>query len=207
LANGDHDWTAGETVTAANMDDYLQLQTVQKFATAAARDAALTARKREGMLTYQDDVNTLTNYSGAAWSTIGPVNGVLTSWTPTITQSVSVTFTNNYARYIRIGRLIQGWFQLSVTGAGTAANAIIVGGLPATSIASSITVGTAEIADVSASLRYSGICTYMESTTTLSFRGFSIAADNRMGVAGMTAGLAAGDTVSGCFCYEAASDA
>lgn len=71
MANGDHDWTTGEIVTAANVDDYLMLQAVQKFATATARDTALTSRKREGMVAYTDDTDRYWSYNGTAWVLIG----------------------------------------------------------------------------------------------------------------------------------------
>lgn len=52
------------------------------------------------------------------------------SWTPTVTQSGSVTVTITYARYIVLARLVVVQARLAVTGTGTAANAIIIGGVP-----------------------------------------------------------------------------
>lgn len=207
MATGDHDWTAGEEVTAANVDDYLMLQAVQQFATAAARDTALSARKRENMVTAQADTNCLTVYSGAAWNTIGPVHGALTTWTPTITQSASVTFTNTYSRYIRVGRLVTGWFNLAVTSAGTISNAVIIG-LPLTAASSGVSVGVGEITDVSAGQKYAGRL-YLGSTTTLDLRsGGTTGAplDNRLGISNFVAALASGDFIEGTFSYEISAD-
>lgn len=210
MANGDHDFVAGEILTAANVDDYLMLQSVQKFATAAARDAALTTRKREGSVSIQDDLNTITVYSGAAWSSIGPVHGALATWTPTITQSVGVALTVTYARYMRIGRMIQCWYLLTVTGSGTAANAVVIGGLPFTAATSGLIVGSGNLRDNSgapATANYSHFINLV-STTTLDLRYPGTSADdNRIGVVGFTAGLAVSDTVHGFFQYEAAADA
>jgi hypothetical protein len=63
---GRRTWTAGEVVTAANVQGYLQDQTVMVFADASARDAAITA-PTEGMVAYLSDSNTLTAYTGSAW--------------------------------------------------------------------------------------------------------------------------------------------
>lgn len=54
-----------------------------------------------------------------------------TTWTPTITQSGSVTFTNTYCRYMVIEKLVHVTGVLAVTSAGTANNVIAVGSLPA----------------------------------------------------------------------------
>lgn len=65
---GWRDWATGEVVTEANMQGYLQDQTVMAFASAAARDAAVTA-PTEGMHAYLADADTITRYNGSAWET------------------------------------------------------------------------------------------------------------------------------------------
>lgn len=57
-------------------------------------------------------------------------SGLWTDWTPTITQSVSVTATVNFARYTIIGNTVITQARLAVTSAGTTNNAIIIGGMP-----------------------------------------------------------------------------
>ena len=68
-------WTAGEVATAANINGYLQDQTLMNFASTAARDAAFGGvgepTLSEGMFAYTTDTNTLWLYSG---STNGWVN-------------------------------------------------------------------------------------------------------------------------------------
>lgn len=204
MANGDHDWTAAEIVTAANMDDYLQLQTIEKFATSAARDAALSARKREGQFTVQDDANSLTVYSGAAWSTVGPVHGALTAWVPVCTQSGAVTYTLGTATYSRVGRRIFFEAQLNITGSGTSSNLITLS-LPVTALSSNPhgIIGRGYIYDSSATTQYNFDAVY-NSTTTLKCNVTSL---QYLGTALFTAGLAVNDvfTVNGN--YEAAADA
>lgn len=205
---GDKDWTAGQVVTAADMDDYVQLQTVQKFASAAARDTALSARKREGMITYQDDTNTFTVYSGSAWSTLGPVNGAWTDWTPTITQSGTVTYTDVRSAYTRFGRKIQTDGVLSVTGSGTSTNLVTVT-LPvnAASTNANTVLGAGWIFDSSASQYYFGIWV-PNSASTAKLQITSVGGSAAYaGLASFTAGLASGDVVTFQFTYEAADDA
>ena len=63
---GHRTWAAGEVVTAANVQGYLQDQTVMVFASASARDADLTS-PTEGMTAYLTGTNELTTYDGSTW--------------------------------------------------------------------------------------------------------------------------------------------
>lgn len=115
---GRKDWTAGAQVAAADMDTYLMEQTVMQFATSAARDTALASILDEGLLTTQADSNSLTAYSGSAWSTTGPLWGALTSYTSAISGTGWAIGNGTLsAQYARQGRLV--YFQVSVTFGGT----------------------------------------------------------------------------------------
>jgi len=75
-------FTAGEVLTAANVQDYLQDQTVMVFSGTAARGSALgTSVLSEGMVTYLTDSNTITVWDGASWGTVFPVQGDISSVT------------------------------------------------------------------------------------------------------------------------------
>jgi len=67
MGSGFKDWTAGDVLTAADVDGYLMRQTVMTFADASARDTALSGVLDEGMVAYLEDVNALTVYNGSAW--------------------------------------------------------------------------------------------------------------------------------------------
>ena len=73
-------FTTGDVLTAAQVQNYLQNQSVMFFASAAARDgsAPLTAALTEGMFCYLADTNTTAYYSGSAWIPLFQ-NQVLTS--------------------------------------------------------------------------------------------------------------------------------
>jgi hypothetical protein len=55
-----------ETITAANWKAYVRDQTVNQFASAAARASAITS-PTAGMMSYRTDANTLEQYNGSAW--------------------------------------------------------------------------------------------------------------------------------------------
>lgn len=204
MATGYHDFTAGETLTAANLEDYCLLQGIMTFASAAARNAALAAVLREGLFAYLQDVNALTVYSGAAWSTIGPVQGGLTTWTPAIVQSGAVTSTVDRAVWTRIGRLIWCQWSLAVTGTGVAANIVTIS-LPVTAAGSNDNLlgGGGKIVDSSAGTTFLGMPA-LASTTTVKLYVYGT---GFLGSSSFTAALASGDTVAGQFMYEAAADA
>lgn len=129
-----------------------------------------------------------------------------TTYTPTLTQSATVTKTVTYAKYQRIGRLIVVNCVLTVTGAGTAANAITVGVPVAAASAGFMVVGAGYVQDVSAGpLNYSGIAV-LSTTTTIQFANAQGAATGGLlGVGGFTAALASPDVVSFSITYEAAT--
>lgn len=206
MAAGYKDWTAGATLAAADLEDYLQLQSIMRFASATERDTALSAVLTEGLYAYLIDVNTLIVYTGSAWSTIGPMHGGLLTWTPAVVQSGSVTVTNTYSVYSRVGRMVTAWFNVDVTGSGTAANNITVS-LPvnANSTDTDSIIGRAMIFDASATLRYKGDAAIANAATFAIFAEGT--ANAYYGSSGFTAGLAVGDVISGCIIYEAAADA
>jgi hypothetical protein len=77
---GFKDFVTGEVLTAADVDGYL-MQGVWVFASAAARDAAVTS-PQEGNFAYLKDTNTTTYYTGSAWTnldTTGMVNPMTTT--------------------------------------------------------------------------------------------------------------------------------
>lgn len=200
-------FVAGAVFTAAQANTYFMEQTQMVFASTAARDAALTTVKAEGNLTYQSDTNTLTSYTGAAWSSIGPVSGALTTWTPVLTQSGNVTVTNTHSTYSRIGRLVFAQFLLAVTGTGTGANVVTIS-LPVNNsgLSSSDVMGFAYLNDTSASNWFKGAL-QVASASTVKIQDTTLTSFSYLGVSGFSAALAAGDSVSGFVVYEAAADA
>jgi hypothetical protein len=130
------------------------------------------------------------NSIGAAWE----------SYTPTLTQSSTVTKTVTYAKYTQINKLCIVNVRLDVTGAGTAANSVVVG-LPLTSASANINIGSVSIFDASVSTNYSGTC-LLTTTSTVSFTG-DWSGNNLWGAAPNVA-LAANDQIHISLQYEIA---
>lgn len=97
------------------------------------------------------------NQIGAAW----------VDYTPTLTQSATVTKTVNHARYCQIQKLIVVEIFMSVTGAGTAGNGVRVG-LPVSCRNGGAQLGSGFIYDASANFMYN-ILPYQFDANTVAF--------------------------------------
>ena len=60
-------FNTGDVLTAAQVNTYLNEQTVMVFANAAARTSALSGVLAEGMVSYLQDTNAVEVYNGTAW--------------------------------------------------------------------------------------------------------------------------------------------
>jgi hypothetical protein len=64
-------YATGDVLSATDVNNYIQEQTVMVFASAAARTSALTAVLAEGMMSYLQDTNAVQVYNGSAWVAVG----------------------------------------------------------------------------------------------------------------------------------------
>jgi len=69
-------FNTGDVLTAAQVNTYLQEQTVMVFANAAARTTALTSVLAEGMMSYLQDTNSVEVYNGSAWVSVGSTGDI-----------------------------------------------------------------------------------------------------------------------------------
>ena len=109
MGSGYRVFTAGEVLTASNVQNYLQDQAVMVFAGTAARTTAIgTANFEEGMLTYLTDVDKLQVYTGAAFADVYPPTASSQGLTLISTTSFSGvsslslpanTFSSSYTNY------------------------------------------------------------------------------------------------------------
>ena len=79
-------FTAGEVLTAANVNGYLMDQTVMVFAGTAARSSAI-ATASAGMVSYRTDGSVWEGYNGSTW-------GALVDTSSLLTASSTATLTN-----------------------------------------------------------------------------------------------------------------
>jgi hypothetical protein len=151
-------FATGEVLTAGDVNGYL-MQGVLVFASAAARDAAITS-PQEGQFAFTKDTNGLWYYDGAAWvasGATGDIEGVTagvgisgggTSGTVTVTNSMATAITT-------AGDLIKG------TGSGTFDRL----GIGSTGQVLTVAAGTASWATPSSSVP-TGIFTLLNSGGT-----------------------------------------
>jgi hypothetical protein len=64
-------FNTGDVLTAAQVNTYLNEQTVMVFASSAARTSALSGVLAEGMMSYLQDTNAVEVYDGSNWVSIG----------------------------------------------------------------------------------------------------------------------------------------
>ena len=119
MAEGFLDFTPGQVLTAAQVDDYLMRQAVMRFADSAARTTALSGVLVEGMMSYLKDTNTVEVYDGTAWVGVGGVKY------GTATGGSSSTITVGGESYTLLTFTASG--TLTVTNAGVF-DVLVVGG-------------------------------------------------------------------------------
>jgi hypothetical protein len=93
---GFKDFTTGEVLTANDVDGYL-MQGVWVFASAAARDAAVTS-PQEGNFAYLKDTNVTTYYTGSAWANLDT-----TGMTNPMTTTGDVIYSSPGSTPVRLG--------------------------------------------------------------------------------------------------------
>lgn len=142
-------------------------------------------------------------YEAAAGGGIPPVTYAWDTYTPTWTQSATITKTVTEARYTQVGKTVTVKVNLVATGAGTAANAMIVS-LPVTAAASGGYIGSGAFQD--ASVGTYGIVVTLATATTVAFLSGGGPNSNFMGGTGglFTAAVASPDNLWFTVTYEAA---
>ena len=106
MGSGFRTFTAGEVLTASNVQNFLQNQSVMVFADSTARATSIgTANFEEGMVSYLEDTDTVEVYDGSAWGSIAPATtqGLTlintTSFSAVATQSFNNVFNATYDNY------------------------------------------------------------------------------------------------------------
>ena len=142
----------------------------------------------------RDNIGAIAPVGAAAW----------TDYTPTLTQSATVSKTITYARYMKVGRMVTVNVLLTCTSSGTAANHIEVG-LPLAAVSSAaFVVGTFHVYNSSGPNHFVGAC-YFWSTTSV-----ACVTNNNSHYLGETSSafasaIGSGDIVSISLTYESAS--
>ena len=106
MGSGYRTFTAGEVLTASNVQNYLQNQSVMVFADSTARATNIgTANFEEGMVSYLEDSDTVEVYDGSAWASIAPASTQGLTLLQSVTfsavssQSINDVFSATYQNY------------------------------------------------------------------------------------------------------------
>lgn len=187
----------GPSELATNAVEEAKINANAVTAAKIAANAVETAKINNGAVT-NAKLNTAAGELGGAWA----------SYTPVLTQSGGVTCTVDRAVWTRIGKTIHFMVALSVTGTGTANNAVTVS-LPATAATSLRSIpGGGYIGDVSATTNFPGIAFLQTTTTVVLFNSFTTTSSLQYALggtgSGFTAALANGDVVQISGTYEEA---
>jgi len=166
-----------------------------------------------GQIIYETDTGYLRVWDGANWDylsksqdgttnlPISDIGKAWSTWTPTVTQTGNVTFTQTAQSYYgQIQKVVFASIYLTVTGTGTAGSHVIVS-LPVTARTSFVPVGQGFIYDSSTATNY--VVTSVADTTTTAYFFYTNASGNAWGVA-PNVGLANNDQIRIQFMYEAA---
>ena len=133
--SGRKTFTAGDVLTASDVQNYLMDQTTMVFAGTAARSSAI-ATPTEGMFAVTTDTDELDYYNGTAWVPALPI-GAWTSWSPVLGGGWLNGNGTWDAKYAQIGKtvVVRGAFTVgSTTTKGTDMRVT----LPVTAAASSL---------------------------------------------------------------------
>jgi hypothetical protein len=156
----------------------------------------------EGQTIYETDTDLSLTWSGSAWVQTGSI-GAWTTFSPTLTQSVTVTKTDSYCKWTRYGRTIHATTFVSATASGTTANPVTLS-LPVTAAAPLGTrIGSCHIYDASTGVRYTGMAELRSGGSSVGFVGDWSAGDAWGSIPNLPVGST--DQIGYSVTYEAAS--
>ena len=121
MAEGYKDWSAGDILTAADLEDYTVKQSVMVFADASARTTALSSVLREGMVSYLKDTDSTEVYDGSAWAAVAGGK---------ILQVVSTTKTDTFSASVAAGSSVAvTGLSATITPSSTSSKILVIANL------------------------------------------------------------------------------
>lgn len=199
-------FTAGDVLTASQVQGYLQDQAVMVFAGTAARSSAI-ATPSEGMVAITTDTDELQYYNGTDW-TAGLPFGAWTTWAPVLSSGWLNGNGVWSAHYAQIGKTVhvRGGFTVGSTttkGTGLAISLPVTASSNAAANFTAIPMANATVAGGNTNILWG----YVNSTTSFTLFALGTAGTyaNRANItATVPATWATGDVIQFAFTYEAA---
>lgn len=110
-------FNTGDVLTAAQVNTYLQEQTVMVFADSSARTTALSGVLSEGMMSYLKSDDKVYKYDGSTWSEVGAAGGGMTLIQETVANAnSSISFSGIPSTY---KQLLLIWSGIKHSAAGS----------------------------------------------------------------------------------------
>jgi hypothetical protein len=161
-------FTAGDVLTASQVQDYLQDQAVMVFASDAARTSGI-ASPSEGMLALSTDTDLVNYYNGTAWVSALPI-GAWTAYTPTISGITFGTGSTTTFSFCQIGKTVhvRGLLSLGTGGTVTGTNFFSMP-VTASSFYSSTFIPIGVVAFTNLSSYFPGTCYTASNTSVTAF--------------------------------------
>ena len=155
----------------------------------------------DGTLAANSDTRIASQKAGKTYTdtTVAASPTTWITWTPTLTQGVSVTFTTTRARYVQLGKITFVLCHITATSAGTVGQTITVGNLPVDILGSPRSLGSGTVTDTGFVAYPADVQRFAASDVL--FAGF--AQGNAIGTTPRFA-LASGDIISFMITYETA---
>jgi len=122
---GRRTFAPGEVLTASNVMNYLMDQSVMNFAGTAARGSAIGTAVAEGMVSYQNDSNTMTVYDGSVWQQVYPSVANAGEIVQVVTTTKTDTFSTTSTSLTDVTGL-----SASITPAATANRVLVTVSIP-----------------------------------------------------------------------------
>lgn len=117
-------WEAGDVVTAANLNQYVQDQVIAVYADSTARDAAYGGAGEptlsEGMFCFLKDTNEFLFYTGSAWTAVDTSSDPSKIPLSTVTTAGDLIIGTGNATVTRLAAGSTAGYVLTSNGAGSA---------------------------------------------------------------------------------------
>jgi hypothetical protein len=162
-------FVSGDVLSAGDTNGYL-MQGVLVFASAAARDAAITS-PQEGQFAYLKDTNVTTYYTGSAWANLDT-----TGMTNPMTTTGDSIYSSSGSTPARLG--IGSTGQVLTVAAGLPSWATPAAGSPSWSLLSSTSLTTGSSYSITGLSGYNQLLIRVNAVTTTQPEGFSYTLNN-----------------------------
>ena len=177
-----------------DLEDWLQTKVIYETCTSTTRPTGVA-----GKVIFETDTLRTRLYDGTGWLVL---DEPWQTWSPTLYQAATVTYTANIMRCRRSGSICDAQMRMTVTGTGTATNPVLIN-LPYNALNTLVYgAGGGSLYDASVNADWPWM-PYIIATNAFAMMNLTgTGGERRLGANGFVAALANNDIVVGSFSYE-----